>query len=85
MNSDITPLSPTRLYPVAQAGPYLGYGTTQTRELISQGLLKAVRVNNVTRVPGWAIEEFSRTLPPVCSQQEPEDGSDQAAQVVRRR
>ena len=72
MSNDMAPLSPTRLYPVAQAGPYLGYGTTQTRELIAKGLLKAVRVNNVTRVPGWAIEEFSRTLPPVTSTASPE-------------
>ncbi|MGI8757479.1 MAG: hypothetical protein ACR2MB_16805 [Acidimicrobiales bacterium] len=64
MTNDITSLSPTRLYPVAQAGQHIGYGATRTRELIADGLLKAVMVDNVVRVPGWAIEEFSRTLPP---------------------
>lgn len=66
-----TSLDRFRLYRVDGLRDFTGYGETRTREFIRSGQLKAVMVDNVMRVPGWAIEEFISSLPLVETDQTP--------------
>ena len=51
-----------QLFRVSEAADLIGFGRTKTYELINRGLLKAVLVDGVRRVPTWAIEEYGQRL-----------------------
>lgn len=51
-----------RLYTVQEAKNQLSLGLTKTRDLISSGELRSVKIGRARRVPADAIDEYVRRL-----------------------